>query len=334
MFNKLSLLSVSLALVLSGCQTSGQNKNVISQRFIHKYGYDVPKSEWEAQQYPGQVVTLLRNGSSIVENFEDSLLHGSRTETFPHSQTVQVLEQYHRGSLQKRISYSIRGVPEKEEVFASPYHVHVTYWLPNGAPRCKEEWSGDKLVSGQYFNLLNELEAKLDNGCGERILRDHFGTLQAREYYNDSELVHAELYHLNQIPKESVSFVKGQKTGICKRFTPSGDPLSVEEWHMGKLHGTASYYQNGLCYMEVNYVAGLKNGVERQYIDGKTLCSETHWVDGQKHGPSVVYADGASKTTYYYFNKKVTKKGFDELMDRLAHLSSLNERQAKRSREA
>jgi len=72
--------------LLIKCQTSNKDKNdnVVSQRYIHKYGYDVSKEEWESTGYPGQVVTTLRNGVTLTSSYENGVLHGPTTYTFPH----------------------------------------------------------------------------------------------------------------------------------------------------------------------------------------------------------------------------------------------------------
>lgn len=325
------LTSLSLLVLLTSCG-SQQNRDIVSQRFVHKYGYDVPKEEWNNQQYPGQVITQMRDGVTIVETYEDGLLNGVRSETFSHSQTVRFLEQYDRGSLRKRTTYSVRGIPEQEEIFFSPQHVKVTYWLPNGSPLCKEEWSFGKIISGQYFNALNEVEAQLERGSGERLVRDASGLLQAREFYQNSELVHLQTYYPNQTPHISVSFKNGKRDGVYKEFAASGEPLCIESWRQNMLHGEAVYYQNGLRYLEIAYQNGLKHGLERHFIDEKHVCSETTWFEGNRHGPSVVLADGTATTRWYYFGQKVANKAaFDEKVNRLATITMMHEKSARKN---
>ncbi len=60
MKNKLfALLGFLSLLTLFGCNNDKQNDNVISERYIHKYGYAVSKDDWEEKNYPGQVITDL-----------------------------------------------------------------------------------------------------------------------------------------------------------------------------------------------------------------------------------------------------------------------------------
>lgn len=309
------MLSAALLLTLVSCQESGQ-KNVVSVRYIHKYGYDIPKSEWESQTCPGQVLTTLNNGKTITESYEDGLLHGPRTETFPHSQTVQTLETYKRGTLVKRISYNIRGVPQQEKVFKDPSHVLVTKWYPKGTPLCREEYKDDILINGQYFTTANETDSRIENGNGERTIRNQSGDLLAKEIFSNYNLTYTESYYPNNNPHETACYENGKLHGEKKVFSMSGDPLLIENYFEGKKHGPAIYYQNGYKYLETNYAMGFKEGVERRYIDGEILVEETEFKGNMKHGPSVVFCDGSAKTTWYFNAEKVSKHKFDSLIER------------------
>ena len=69
---RLSPLLIALSgLFIFGCQNSSkdQDENVVYKRYIHKYGYDVSKEEWEGATYPGQVVTTLRNGVTVTSSY-------------------------------------------------------------------------------------------------------------------------------------------------------------------------------------------------------------------------------------------------------------------------
>src|SRR6267154_4884075 len=84
-----------LGILTFGCHNSNrENEEVISKRYIHKYGYDVSKEEWESTGYPGQVITSLRNGVTITASYEDNFLHGPTTHTYPYSQTMESLSTY------------------------------------------------------------------------------------------------------------------------------------------------------------------------------------------------------------------------------------------------
>src|SRR3989304_2858734 len=89
MKGSLYLVLGAAALLLFGCKNNNQNDDVVSQRYVHKYGYAVSRDEFEAKQYPGQVITLLRNGVTVSSTYENGVLHGPTTHTFPNSQTVR-----------------------------------------------------------------------------------------------------------------------------------------------------------------------------------------------------------------------------------------------------
>lgn len=314
-----------IAMTLMSCSDS-EKKQIISQRYVHKYGYDVSKEEWKAEVYPGHVLTTLRDGKTITEPYEDGLLHGSKTETYPHSQTIQTLEQYERGNLVKRVSYNIRGVPQKEEVYKAENHVLVTTWYPNGTPKSNEEFRDDILISGQYLNTSNETDSRIENGTGERTVRNQSGDVLAKEVFNNYLLTYVETYYPNNTPHTTTSYENNLLHGEKKEFAMTGEPLSVEYYYKGLKHGLATYYQNGYKYSEVPYVHGLKNGVERHYIDGDIIVEETEYHDGIKQGSSVLYCDGSAKTTWYFENQIVSRAKYEQLMDRHEFIMSMQNR--------
>lgn len=310
-------LALSLVcLALYGCGGDSDQKNVISQRYIHKYGYDVSRTEWDKEVHPGQVLTMLRDGKSIAATYEDGVLHGPKTQTHAHSQTTETLEQYERGKLVKRVTYSLRGVPQKEEVFLSPSHILITSWYPSGTPKYKEEIKDGILVNGQYFNTANETDTRIDNGTGEKTLRNQNGDILSKEVYNNYAVTYVETYYPNNIPHTSTSYDNGTIHGEQRIYTINGEPNSVENFFYGNRHGLCTYYQNGYKFKEVNYTHGLKDGVERHYIDGEMVVEETLYQEGIKHGPSIVYYDNAAKTTWYFLDEKVSKNKYDQLVAR------------------
>lgn len=311
-----SILFPIVALTLVSCGGDGSNKQVISQRYVHKYGYDVSRDEWKAELYPGHILTTMRDGKTITESYEDGLLHGQKTETYPHSQTIQTLEQYEKGNLVKRTSYNVRGVPQKEEVFKGENHVLVTTWYPTGTPKSKEEFKEDVLVNGQYLNASNETDSRIDNGTGERTIRNQSGDILSKEVFNNYALTYVESYYPNNTPHTTVSYENNLLHGEKKEFAMTGEPLSVENYYKGQKHGLSTYYQNGYKYLETPYAQGLKNGVERQFIDGEIVVEETEYHDGVKQGSSVLYCDGSAKTTWYFENQPVSRVKYEQLMQR------------------
>lgn len=327
---------VGLVLVgLYGCNSAKKPKqtDVVSQRYIHKYGYDVSKDEWNSNQYPGQIVTTLKNGITIVSAYEDGLLHGPTSCSYPYSQTLESLQIYERGNLIKKTSFDIKGVPQKEEMFLSPNHVKSKLWYHSGTPMCVEERLDDLLIEGDYFTLHNELESKVENRAGTKTLRSQDGALLAKETLEDGVVVARETFHTNNTPHTLVSFHNGLLHGEKRVFGTTGEPVLVENYECGELQGLCTYYQNGYKYQETPYRHGKKDGVERQFIDGETLVEETEYHDGQKHGLSTFYTDGLAKTEWYYNNEFVSRGKFEELHEREKMISIMHERAFAKAQE-
>lgn len=320
-----------LTLCIAGCHNSNQNKSdhIVSERYIHKYGYDVSKEEWETTTYPGQVITTLRNGITVTASYEDGMLHGPTTHTYPHSHTTESLTIYQKGNLVKKTLYNLRGIPFKEEVYLSPSHMKITRWYTSGTPLSVEEYHHSELLEGEYYNKNNEVEHRVAKGSGIRITRDQHEQLIAKETIENGYPILRETFHPHGIPHTITPLSGGYIHGEKKVFAPSGEPISCENYVQNILHGPASYFQNGYRYLEITYRKGLKHGIERHFVDGDTIVEETDWYDGQKHGLSIVYFDGMSKTRYYYNNALVTKDRYRELIQQEENIAIMNDR-AKR----
>lgn len=320
--NKSVLIFLGAATLLTSCK-SKSDEGVVSQRYIHKYGYDVSKEEWDVQRYPGQVLTTFRNGKTITETYEDTFLHGEKTVSFEHSQTVQTKEIYQKGILTKRTTFNIRGVPEQETVFKTPSHLLITNWYTTGSPKAKEEYRDGKLINGQYYSLGNETDSCITNGNGEKTVRNTAGDLLSKEVYTNYKIAYIETYHPNNTPSTITSYNDDKIHGEIKKYALSGEPLSIENYRNGKKHGICTYYQNGYKYQETTYTEGRKDGIEKFYIDGETLSEETEYKAGNKHGPSIVFCDGTARTFWYFNNQKVSKSTFDQYEEREVMISSI-----------
>lgn len=333
MKGKLVLAIGLIGLLSVGCQNNKkrQNNDVVSERYIHKYGYDVPRSEWIANAYPGQVITTLKNGVTVTASYETGLLHGQTTYTYPHSQTLESLYLYEKGNLIKKVSYDVRGMPYREDLHVTDSRIKSKYWYNSGTPRCTEELEGNSLAAGEYFTQKNELESKIDRGAGVRTIRDKHGVLCAKETINNGAVVKRESFYPNGSPHVTVSYKNGIIHGEKKVFAEGGEPLSIENWSNGNLDGICTYFQNGVKYEEIEYREGFKHGVERHYIDGEAIASEIEWLDNQKHGPVTYYSDGISHTEWYYNNQMVTKAKFEELVEREKMISIMSERARTKS---
>ena len=307
------MLAGALAVTFCSCKKDDQNSNVISQRYIHKYGYAVSKEEWDVKNYPGQAVTHMRNGVTLTATYENGTLHGPTTHTFPNSQTVQYYYLYNQGSKVKEIVYDPSGMPFQEKIQLSPTRYTMTMWYADGTPMLVEDCVGEELLEGQYFTVNNEIEARIEKGNGKKVIRDQKGTLSSKEDVQGGYTIRKETFHSNGAPESVCSLYRGKLNGELKTFSITGEPMAIEEWVNGKLRGKSTYFRNGTKYLEVSYLNGEKNGLEIQFVDGSQVSQEVVWENNKMHGPAKFYLDGSETTSWYYDGKQVSRHRFDEL---------------------
>lgn len=311
----------TLGLFLSSCGKDNQENPVVSERYVHKYGYAVSMEEWQANRYPGQIITNLTNGVTITATYENGMKHGPCTHTFPHSQTVEKYFLYNQNNLVKEIVYDERGMPLKEMVQLSPSRHSVTVWYTGGSPMCIEEFTHDELLEGQYCTLNNEIESRVEKGNGLRVRRDQNGVLLSKDIIEKGYVTKRESFFRNGAPESIVHFHQGKLHGEKKTFAETGEPVAIEEWVNGNLHGLCTYFKNGYKYLEISYLDGMKNGTETHYIDGNQISHQISWENDKKHGPSTFYVDGAPQIQYYYDGQIVHKSRYEE-MSRLDEMIS------------
>ncbi|MEM7175730.1 MAG: hypothetical protein AAF443_07380 [Chlamydiota bacterium] len=320
------LLAFSLLLVGCNYSKSSPDPEVVSERYIHKYGYDVSPKEWKEATYPGQVVTTLRNGVVVTASYENNQLHGEMTKTHPHSQRISLRSLYERGILVKNTHYTTLGTPEKEETFLSPSHRHTIRWYKSGTPMHSEEYLHNELLEAEYYNEHNETIYKVIKGEGVRITRNEHEAMATFETISHGYPTLRKTFHPNGIPHVITSLLGEQIQGEKKVYALTGELVSVELYNQDILHGTATYYQNGYRCLEIDYSEGLKHGTERHFVDGKKVVEETEWYEGRKHGPSTVYFDGMSKTRWYYNDQLVSKEKYRQLSEQEENIAIMQER--------
>lgn len=333
MKTKIFTLFGLMTFLLSSCGDSQSNDTVVSQRYIHKYGYAVSQEEWEEKNYPGQIITHLNTGVTITATYEDGILHGPTTYTYPHSQTVERYCLYNQGNKVKETSYDPAGMPVEEWIQLSPTRYSIAKWYSEGSPMLVEEYVGLELLEGQYYTLTNDLESRIERGVGLRTRRDRNGVLNAKELFEQGYALKKETYYPTGSPESIAYYYRDHLHGEKRTFAQSGEPLSIEEWVNGQLHGKSTYFKNGNRYLEISYLYGQKNGMERHYLDGDILSQEISWENDQKHGPSIFYADETSEQEWFYGGELVSKHKYDELnrMDEIiSHLSVDDNRPANR----
>ncbi|MEN9343901.1 MAG: hypothetical protein RLZZ453_688 [Chlamydiota bacterium] len=330
-YSACSLLML-MGLFLCGCNDGSDKEGVVSSRYVHKYGYAIAEEDWASKNYPGQQISTLRNGVTVTTTYENGIQHGPVTYTYPHSQMVEKYCLYNLGEKVKEVTYDPSGLPVQEWVQLSPTRYSMTYWFGQGSPMRVEEFVGDELLDGQYYNIQNELEARVERGNGTRMIRHRDGGLLAREAIDSGYAIKKETFYPNGSPESVAHYLRGALNGEKRVFAQTGEPLAIEEWVANQLHGKCSYFENGNRYLETYYLYGKKEGIERQFVDGEAVAQETPWEGGLKHGEAVYYADGKMHSEWYYQGELVSHHKFNELNRVDAIISRLPYRNESSSR--
>ena len=314
------LLIACAGMLTSSCRdTNKKDDNVISQRFEHKYNYPISEEEWATGKYPGTVTTVMRNGVTIIAHYDGGVLHGVSTHTYPHSPTIEACYVYDNGKLVKETLYDVKSIPLSETIQLSPTRYSQTIWFADGSPQSIEEYVGEELLEGQYFNTHNETESRVEKGAGLRVRRDREGTLLCRDLVEHGYMTKRENFYPAGNPESIAYYDKNKLHGEQLTFAANGEPLSTAEWIHGQLHGKCTFYKNGAKHLEVSYLNDQKNGLECHFKEGKVV-QETLWENNKRHGETVYYIQNGEKyTEYYYDGKKVSYEKFKEMnhMDEL-----------------
>ena len=311
-------------LLLGGCFSSDSNHTVVSQKYIHKYGFDVSEKEWQDREQDGQIVSMLSNGVKITRSYENGLLHGTTLQTFPHSQVIEKLFVYDMGTLLKEMLYDPNGIPISEEVYEFEDRKILTLWDEKGAPISIEEYDGELLVDGKFYTPTHELEGRIENGFGERYKRDRSGNLLSRESIEDGIIAARTNFHPNGQIHSISQYHDYQLHGEQKKFTATGKPLMDLSWNHGILDGTKIVYRNGQKIAEIPYVNGQRHGTEKHFDDIQNLVAEIEWKNDKKHGESRYFTDERVEKEWFFKGGSVTEKKFETLSNREQFIADLN----------
>lgn len=308
-------LIAPFALLVVGCQEQRyyEPEDVVQENYVHKYGVDVPQEDWNSRGQSGKVVSTLKNGVVVEKTYDNGVLEGQCTYTFPHSSQIETYETYERGNCVRQLTNYSSGAPKQQTIFGVRGTKQVTTWFDGGNPQAVEEYKKDVVVNGQYFNRQNQLESQVDNGDGIRTMRDRYGQLNASDTMQGGVTVSRTVFHPNGLPSEILPFNDGVVEGVRRTFNPDGSPATVETWSDGVQHGQTVEFHNGEKSAEVTYYNGAKHGTEVRYRDGSERISESQYVNGQKHGQSNTYVGDNAKTEWYFQDRLVSKKEFDIL---------------------
>ncbi len=308
------LFLISCSIIVSCQQSTDQ---IVSQTFVHKYGFETSEEEWEAREKDGQIVTMLKNGVKITRSFENGKLHGSTTFTFPHSSIVEKLLVYDQGILLKERINDAAGMPIREEVYEFDDRIITTLWDDKGAPLSVEEYDDEILIEGKYYTPEHQLEASVTVGSGERVKRDRTGLLISHDKIENGIISSRTTYHPNGGVHTVSHYHDYQLHGPQLKYTASGKPLMELNWNHGVLDGLKIIYRNGGKVAVIPYVAGEKHGTEFHYDDLGNLTAEIEWRNDKKHGVTKLYSEEeATDTEWFFKGQSVNAEKFKVLESR------------------
>jgi len=305
-----------IPLLLAGCFSTDHGNSIISQKFVHKYGFDVSEQEWTERAQDGQVVATLKNGVKVSRSYENGVLHGPTTYTFPNSHIVEKIEVYDQGALLKEVAHDEAGIPMREEAYEFDDRKIITLWDKKGAPISIEEYKGDLLLEGKYFTTGHELEGQVTHGNGERIKRDREGLLILRDTFEHGKLISRTSFHPNGQIHTVSHYRDSQLDGEQLKFTASGKPLMKLPWNRGVLDGTKFVYRNGIKVAEIPYTNGQKHGMETHWDDLNNLTAEIEWKHDKKHGSSKLHSEEDTQEEWFYKGEAVSRRAYDLLLSR------------------
>ena len=323
-FREWSLLALLAALIAS-CQNSAPLDQIVSQTYVHKYGFDVSEEEWQERAQEGQVVAILKNGVKISRSFESGQLHGPTTHTFPHSSTVEKLLVYDQGTLLKETLYDPDGMPIREDLYEFDDRNIITLWDEKGVPLSIEEYDGEILMEGKYYTPEHSLEAHVEEGCGQRVKRDRTGLLISRDRIENGIIAERTTFHPTGETHAVSHYHDYQLHGEQLKFTSTGKPLMKLDWNHGILDGLKVVYRNGSKVAEIPYTNGLRDGIEYHYDDLGNLTAEIEWKNDKKHGFCKFYTDETVDTEWFFKGQSVTAQRFEMLQNRDRMVADLSE---------
>lgn len=304
------------ALAFTACQTSNSIDQVVSQTYVHKYGFETSEKDWEAREKDGQVVSMLKTGVRVSQTYENGKLHGPTTYTFPHSPIVEKMQLFDEGVLLKEQINDAAGMPVREEVYEFDNRIIITLWDDKGVPLSIEEYDGESLMEAKYYTPEHELEGAIANGNGERIKRDRTGLLISRDEMKDGHMFCRTTFHPNGNVHTISHYDHYQLHGKQTKFTASGKPLMELNWNHNVLEGEKIIYRNGLKIAVIPYVKGKKHGTELHYDDLGFLTAEIEWRNDKKHGKTQLHSEDATDTEWFFKGQSVNADKFKTLESR------------------
>lgn len=315
---------VIMSVFLLSCGKKSDKDTVVSQRFVHKYGFDLSEQEWFERSQEGKIVTTTKDGVVLTQNFVEGVLHGETTYTFPNSSTIQEKDIYNEGFLAKKIIMNEKGLPVCEEEYKLDGRRITTFWNEAGAPLFQEEYEKDFLISGSYYNSENEIEARVISGEGYRTKRDLNGTLLSKDKIENGQLIARTTFYPGGEMQSHATYLDYKLHGEQVKYAPSGQPLIKMQWENGELNGLKVIYKSGFKYQEIPFVKGKKEGIEKRFDKEGMVIAEINWKSDSKHGSSRFFSPKV-KIEWYYNGTLVTAERFRDLQYQEKFLNDIKE---------
>ena len=301
---------------MTSCFNTSSGDQVLSQTFVHKYGFETTPEEWDEREQDGQVVSLLKNGVKVIRSYQNGQLHGLTTYTFPNSAIIEKALTYDLGTLLKETVSDPSGMPIREEMYEFDNRTVITLWDSKGVPLSIEEYEDELLISGKYYTSDLALEEEVVNGFGQRIKRDRTGLLVSCDTIKNGVIASRSTYHPNGNIHTVSNYHDYQLHGEQSKFTASGKPLMEITWNHGIIDGPKITYRNGMKVAEIPYVNGQKHGTELHFDDLGNLTAEIEWKNDKKHGTTKLFSEEATETEWFFNGKVVNGEKFKFLEDR------------------
>jgi len=313
---------------LVGCQDD-QNTAVATTRYIHKYGFDISKEEWESRKQDGFIISQLDNQAVKKASYVNGVLQGHTTYTYPSSSIISKIEEYDDGNLLKTVYNDLEGNPFKEELLEFDNRKIITLWDKQGVPMSVEEYQNNILVKGDYFTQKHEKEAFIENGAGTRMKRSRDGQLLCKDQIENGLVVHRMTYHPNGNIQSTASFDNYVLNGEQKTYSPDGNLLTEMMWNHGNPDGMKIVYRNNKVVLKVPYVNGKRHGLEKAWDDDGRLITRIQWQDDIRHGSSRYYGKEDTQIDWYYLGKAVSQQQYRMMEFREKMVAELQENDYK-----
>lgn len=302
---------LTLVLTLFACNDDN-NSNVVSQNYVHKYGFDMSKNEWQSRTKEGTVITVLETGVTVTNNYNNDTLHGLTTYSFPNSSILEKIYDYDNGTLIKETHQDEAGIPYREKTYEPDNKTLITLWDKVGVPISQEQYENNALVNGKYFKPNNELEASIEDSAGTRMKRDRSGELLYKDTIKKGKLKARNTYHSNGQIKSTMTFKNYQLHGEQINYSDKGDVILNQTFNTGKLEGLKTAYRNNNTISEIPFTNGLKHGTEKHFKENGSLLAQIHWENDKKHGSERIFHDNDTHIKWYFKGKAVSLKKFEE----------------------